>query len=239
MGHTSSLTEKKAYSVVETQLGRASWEVGPGVLNAYSRDPKHLGFQAARYKFVAKMLAECGCVLEIGCQEGFFTPIVAQNVERVIAIDFFKPSLEKAQRFIAPEFTKISFLGHDILDGPIPEHYEAAYAIDVLEHIDPQQEDLFLRNIIAGFLDFKQATLIIGIPSLNSQQHSSDYVRHQHINCKSADQLRLFLRKYFVNVFIFGMNDEVLHTGFFPLCNYLFALCVSARPLTSDESRVT
>ena len=30
---------------------------------------------------------------------------------------------------------------------------------------------------------------------------------------------------HFRNVFIFSMNDEVVHTGFYPMAHYLFALC--------------
>ena len=30
--------------------------------------------------------------------------------------------------------------------------------------------------------------------------------------------------QYFENVFMFSMNDEVLHTGFAPMGHYLFAL---------------
>src|SRR5262249_47894355 len=33
------------------------------------------------------------------------------------------------------------------------------------------------------------------------------------------------LEKYFAHVFIFSMNDEVVHTGFSPMAHYLFALC--------------
>ena len=31
--------------------------------------------------------------------------------------------------------------------------------------------------------------------------------------------------KYFENVFLFSMNDEVVHTGFSPMAHYLFVIC--------------
>ena len=37
--------------------------------------------------------------------------------------------------------------------------------------------------------------------------------------------------RHFHEVFIFSMNDEVVHTGFYPLAHYLFALCVGKRQL--------
>ena len=37
------------------------------------------------------------------------------------------------------------------------------------------------------------------------------------------------LEKYFKNVFLFSMNDEVVHTGFSKMAHYLICLCVGAR----------
>jgi len=37
------------------------------------------------------------------------------------------------------------------------------------------------------------------------------------------------MERHFENVFLFSMNDEVVHTGFTPLAHYLFALCVGPR----------
>jgi hypothetical protein len=34
------------------------------------------------------------------------------------------------------------------------------------------------------------------------------------------------MQRHFADVFIFSMNDEVVHTGFYALAHYLFALCV-------------
>ena len=46
-----------------------------------------------------------------------------------------------------------------------------------------------------------------------------------HVNCKDAPTLKLLLSVYFHNVFMFSMNDEVVHTGFYPMAHYLLALC--------------
>ena len=40
------------------------------------------------------------------------------------------------------------------------------------------------------------------------------------------EQLENYLSKFFKNVFTFGMNDEVLHTGYNKMCHYVFAICV-------------
>ncbi len=41
----------------------------------------------ARYKFCAKMFEGMDLVLEVGCGDGFGTPVVAQAVKKVIAIE--------------------------------------------------------------------------------------------------------------------------------------------------------
>jgi hypothetical protein len=33
------------------------------------------------------------------------------------------------------------------------------------------------------------------------------------------------LTPHFSNVFMFGMNDETLHTGYGPMCHYRLAVC--------------
>jgi hypothetical protein len=37
------------------------------------------------------------------------------------------------------------------------------------------------------------------------------------------------MAEYFHHVFIFPMNDEVVHTGFYRMANYLFAVCCSQK----------
>ncbi|MCA6302689.1 MAG: hypothetical protein IM629_12150, partial [Phenylobacterium sp.] len=39
-----------------------------------------------------------------------------------------------------------------------------------------------------------------------------------------------FMLKFFSNVFLFSMNDEVVHTGFAPMAHYLFAIGAGKRP---------
>ena len=33
------------------------------------------------------------------------------------------------------------------------------------------------------------------------------------------------MQKFFHNVFVFSMNDEVIHTGFQPMAHYLWTVC--------------
>jgi hypothetical protein len=49
------------------------------------------------------------------------------------------------------------------------------------------------------------------------------------VNLKTHKELRELGLKHFHNVFMFGMNDEVVHTGYGPMCHFLWALCVGPR----------
>lgn len=200
---------------------------GPAKTADFLSDPKRTCFSYSRYKFVSKMLSGSKNVLEVGCQEGSGTVFVAAEVESVVAIDFYKPYIDVCLSHVAPMVSNIQFMGHDIIGGPVEGRFDGAYALDVLEHIDPAQEDLFMRNILKSLTE--RGTFVVGIPSLESQAYASEASRKGHINCKSGKDLKAFCAKYFHNVFMFGMNDEVLHTGFFPMCHYLFAMCVGRR----------
>ena len=58
------------------------------------------------------------------------------------------------------------------------------------------------------------------------QAYASALSKAGHVNCKTGPQLREALRRHWQEVFLFGMNDEVLHTGFAPMQQYRFAVCV-------------
>ena len=67
------------------------------------------------------------------------------------------------------------------------------------------------------------------MPSLQSQQYASPLSKIGHINCKDCPDLRALMQRYYDHVFMFSMNDEVLHTGYFPMAQYLFALCTGKK----------
>jgi len=92
----------------------------------------------------------------------------------------------------------------------------------VLEHIPADKEDVFLANIVASLTD--SGVMLVGIPSLQSQAYASPPSKAGHVNCKDGPGLRATMTRHFRNVFIFSMNDEVVHTGFYPMAHYLFAL---------------
>ncbi|HEX8136023.1 MAG TPA: class I SAM-dependent methyltransferase [Pyrinomonadaceae bacterium] len=189
-------------------------------------DPKRIVFMLSRYKFVAKMLSGMERVLEVGCADAFGTRVVQQEVKHVTAVDFDPVFVEDA-RARMDERWPFDCQVHDMLEGPVGGQFDAAYALDVLEHIPPEHEERFLSNIIHSLKE--HGVLIIGIPSIQSQVYASAPSKEGHVNCKDYPGLKALMSRFFQNVFIFSMNDEVVHTGFYPMAHYLFALCTSRK----------
>ena len=191
-------------------------------------DPRGLLFVLARYKFVAKMLSGKNRVVEIGCSDAFGTRLVQQEVRSVTASDFDPVFIADARDRMTAEGWICETVVHDILTGPVPPGgFDAAYSLDVFEHIVPENEDAFVRNIARSLMSTGVA--VIGSPSLQSQVYASEGSKAGHVNCKDGNEYRRVMERHFENVFLFSMNDEVVHTGFTPLAHYLFALCVGPK----------
>ncbi len=192
---------------------------------AWYDDPRHLLFTLSRYKFVAKMLAGRERVLEVGCSDGFPTRLVAQTVKSVVGVDFDAQFITDAIERKSDRWP-IDFRVHDVMAAPVPGVFDGAFALDVIEHIPQQYEDRFLQNIRASLS--AAGVLIIGTPSLASQQYASPQSKAGHVNCKTAEELKATLLRHFEQVFVFSMNDEVVHTGYSNMAHYFMALCCAA-----------
>ncbi|GIL00714.1 MAG: hypothetical protein BroJett030_06130 [Alphaproteobacteria bacterium] len=195
--------------------------LGLMVNESWNQDPKRTVFTLARYKFVAKMLGGRQHVLEIGCADAFGTRIVQQAVGQVTAVDFDPVFINDVSERANPHWPLNAFV-HDMLAGPVPGTFDAIYALDVLEHIAPDQEHLFLENAMASLA--AHGVVIIGLPSLESQAYASPQSKAGHVNCKSGETLKALMEEFFHSVFVFSMNDEMVHTGYYPMAQYLLAL---------------
>lgn len=189
----------------------------------WAEDPRRFLFSLARYKFVAKMLSGQEQVLEIGCGDAFNAPIVLQEVRALTVTDFDPLFIDDAKSRALKEYP-YEALVHDFMDGSLEgRQFSAAYMLDVLEHIEQAAEDVFLANICTSLRN--DGVLIVGMPSLESQDHASPGSKAGHVNCKSMPDFRATMLRHFANVFMFSMNDEIVHTGYHGMAHYLLALC--------------
>lgn len=217
--------EKQYQKNLDDYEEQGSIELGLMASHLWRTDPRHLAFTLARYKHVAKLLHGKKNALEIGCGDGFASGIVQQEVSQVHGLDFDPHFIESANKIWEGNKAFHFFVEDMINDSLQPQrHYEAIYSLDVIEHINPAQEELFIQNALK-FLQ-PDGVAIIGSPTLESQVYASKWSKEGHVNCKSGYELKSLLEKHFKQVFLFGMNDETLHTGFSKMVHYNFALAV-------------
>jgi SAM-dependent methyltransferase len=182
-------------------------------------DPKHITFMLARYLFVSRMLEGADSALEVGCGDGTGSRIVRQVVQTLVGLDLIPP-LEYPGTFICGDIRRAPVA--------IAGDFDAVFALDVLEHIRPDDERAALRNMAKTLKP--NGICIIGMPSLESQAYASELSRRHHINCKTEAGLRETMAEFFHRVFMFGMNDCTLHCGYGPMTHYRLALCTGKRP---------
>ena len=229
-GDISSDLAREAYapiSTTNTKSKKRNLKLGINSSEIFLSDPKMLGFVAAKHKFVGKMIEGFENVLEVGCMDGFGSIIVSDFVKSLTSIDFYKEHIEQAKKNVEPHKDNISFIGGDFLEYKFNKKFDSCFALDVLEHIDPKQEQIFLSKVLECL--HPKGVFIVGMPSLESQAYASKENIKTHINCQTANQLTITLKSYFDNVFSFGMNDEVLHTGYSKMCHYIIKICTSPK----------
>ena len=99
--------------------------------------------------------------------------------------------------------------------------------MDVFEHIFKKEEKQFLSNL-ASSLNVNGVCLI-GTPNITANKYASKFSKEGHINLKDHESLKAIGEKYFENIFQFGMNDEVVHTGYSPMSHFLWLLSVNPK----------
>ena len=190
----------------------------------FTRDPKYFTFLFSRYKFVSKLTHGLQKVAEFGSGEGLGASIVSQNVKKLDLYDNHVNNINEAKNFLKSR-KNISFKMEDFFKVNVKNKYDAIYSLDVLEHIDKINERKFFKSIC---VNLKQSGFfIVGTPSLEFQKFANKKNKKFHINCKTADDLKKLCKNFFKNVFIFGMNDEIIHTGVGGMNNYFFCICTN------------
>lgn len=201
-------------------------KLGPWTSYSLINDPKHMVFVLARYKFCAKMLEGKKAVVEIGCGDGFGIPIMAQAVKHLHCIDWDERNIEGCKKRLS-HLKNVTYQHVDLNAQTIDFKADAAFSIDVIEHLEPKKEAAFMEHI-CQFLH-PSSVLITGTPNATAAPYACRESALQHINLKNRETLKKCKESYFKHVFMFGMNDEVLHTGFAAMSHYLFSIGVEKR----------
>jgi len=218
---------EKAYEEgTSYQFNTPEIKLGPWTSYSLINDPKHMCFVLSRYKFCAKMLEGKDVIMELGSGDGFGLPIIAQLAKKVYAVDWDKRLLEgNAQRL--KHLKNVEYLRVDLNKRSPGVKVDGAFLIDVIEHLEPKSERIILNNIVKCLKP--DGVLIVGTPNITASKHATPRSHMQHRNLKSNKMLRKLMERYFENVFMFGMNDEVLHTGYGSMCHYIWAIGAGLR----------
>ncbi len=215
------------YQILDQDISKSGLaQFGPMASFTWNSDPKRLLFVLSRYKFTAKVLEGCNNVIEVGCGDGFAARIVRQHVSNLLITDIDPVMVQHAAQTQSKNFPVLVEL-HDFGEKPLNKpgfEFDGAYLLDVLEHIPRSKEKYFLENLKKSVS--KKAKIVIGMPSIESQVYASAGSKAGHINCKTKEELHDTLLPIFNSVTCFSMNDEVVHTGFSRMANYIFAVCV-------------
>lgn len=210
---------KKLWLSIDNTIADDNFALGRYTTQALNDDPISISFIASRYKFCSKMLMSKNNLLEIGCGDGFGSLIIQQFCKKLTCTDInLKQILDNKTRYQNQK--KINFKYHDFRSNKLNIKHDGAYLIDVIEHIYPKEEKKFFKNILYSLEN--DGICILGTPNKTSQKYASKYSKLGHVNTKTYDDLCKLGKKYFKNYFMFGMNDEVVHTGYSEMCHYLW-----------------
>ena len=226
MSTTGESAERAYREGTDYQFDQGELQLGPWTSYSLVHDPKHMAFVLARYKFCAKMLDGKKQVLEVGSGDGFGLPIVAQHVGHVYCLDWDTRLLEGNARRLR-HVKNVSYVHIDLNRQSPDIQADAAYSIDVIEHLEPEKEARFIENVVRCLTP--DGVMITGTVNVTASPYASPRSQVQHINLKSSQSLRALMERHFENVFMFGMNDEVIHTGYAPMCQYIWSVAAGKK----------
>lgn len=196
--------------------------LGPYFTDFVMHDMKHCVFTLSRYKFAMKMLPKNASVLELGCSDGIGTMMLKESAKEVVGVDFDERTIEWAKAHLSDD--KLTFKCADIMEESFGK-FDAVISLDVIEHIYPENEEKYMSALLNNLSE--NGICIIGTPNITAEKYATK--NEQHVNLYSGERLHDTFSKYFHNVFSFGMNDEVLHTGYAPMCHYLFVVACNPK----------
>ena len=105
--------------------------------------------------------------------------------------------------------------------------FDSIISLDVIEHIHLEFEPLFFDTVRQNLGE--DGICLVGTPNVTSAPYASVGSQRGHVNLYDAGRLETAMRTVFHNVFMFGINDEIVHTGYAPMTHYLMALGCNKR----------
>ncbi|MFH1593944.1 MAG: class I SAM-dependent methyltransferase [Candidatus Omnitrophota bacterium] len=215
----SDCGKRSKWESVKELMGDDKVILGRYLSYQFKSSPRRILYSMSYYKFAAKVIGTCKRVLDVGCGEGLGTWLLATECGQAKGIDMDKDSIDIGNKNWKDP--RVSFECSDFLNRK-QDQCDALVILDVIEHILPENESRFFKECVDCLNP--DGIAIIGTPNVTSQVFAKDITKAGHVNLFSGDRIEDRMRQYFSNVFIFGANDEVIHTGFRPMAHYLIAI---------------
>lgn len=230
-GNTFSASGEESWNAIAEYIsGTDLLELGPYYTHMIHFDIKHMAFTLSRYKFASKLLMYRKNInmLELGCQEALGALMFKQNIDlnQYVGVDLDKRAIEWNRKYLPNDFKFICsdfFACAELGKG----NFDAIISLDVIEHISGEMEEKYC-GILSTSMS-QDGVVIVGTPNIMLNPYASEGSKMGHINLYDQKRLYELMSKFFENVFIFNMNDEVVNTGFAPMSCYIFAVCCNKR----------
>lgn len=221
-------SELETWEKTAQMLGEDSLQWSDHWSYNFRNDPKRLPFVLSRYKFAAKMGGIGRTILELGCGEGIGAPILSESAISYTGVDLDDTAIASARKNFQSSGSKYQFIYDDFM-GKIFGSYSLVVSLDVIEHIYPEHEPLYFETILKNLNE--NGIAIIGTPNITAAPYASKASELGHVNLFDQKRLKETLERHFHNVFPFGINDEIVHTGYSPMAHYIICLACNRRKL--------
>jgi 2-polyprenyl-3-methyl-5-hydroxy-6-metoxy-1,4-benzoquinol methylase len=184
-------------------------------------NPLMTTIKLSRFKFVSKLISKKDTLLDIGCGQGLSSIFFSDYCKYVYGVDLLSDFLNHDRK-------NIKFIKNNIFElkkNNFKRKINLITLIDFIEHFNKSQGSLILSKC-SKLLEKKGGTLIVGTPSVYSSKYRSKRSKIQHIHEYDGMELKDLCSKYFNRTFLFSMNDELVHTGFYKLAWFNFVVCI-------------
>lgn len=201
----------------------------PEYAQFFEKDLLRLLIRLARYKFVARLVRSTDRVLEAGAGSGVGAMFISQHCAHVTALELKSTEVEEGRSM--NRRPNVEFVNRDLYEFRPDAPFDVVLALDVIEHFTEEDG----RRLLAEMIRHVKPTgmLIIGSPSVHSWPHQSPASQASHIKCYDQDELQALVDEVCGRTLVFGMNDEMIHTGHPKLTWYYFILGLLPRPSTA------
>ncbi len=212
-----------------TQLQDKESSIDLGYYASYwmHKSPRRMLHSLSYYKFAAKMIGSKKRVVDLGCNEGLGSWLLAKECGFCKGVDLDAEAIQSAKTNFKDPI--IEFSCEDVFSAQPSVDWDGVASFDLIEHIPPERGGDFFNKIAQQLTP--NGVVVIGMPSMISQQFASEISRKGHLNIYSHERLRQEMEQFFEFVFLFSANDELIHTGFLPLAHYYIAL--GCKPIQS------